>query len=447
VTARGLIVAGTGTGAGKTMLTAALIRALVGAGKRVAAFKTGPDYIDPAHLSCALGARAAGADAINLDSWAMTPDTLGALIAAHGRDADLVVGEGVMGLFDGARAPARDGFAPGSTAELAHILDLPVVLVLDGSGMGQSLAATARGFVMHDSRIRVSGIIVNRIASEAHGRFLAEAIAVALPEVPVLGLVPRLAALDIPSRHLGLIQAGEIADLDRRFDTAAEAISSHIALDELVALARPVTKSANAPAHLVPPLGNRIAVARDDAFAFAYTSTLDAWRAAGAEITLFSPLSDEAPDSHADAVYLPGGYPELHAARLASAECFRAGLASAATRSAFIFGECGGYMTLGRTLRDAEGRVHRMAGLLPVSCDFSQRKLHLGYRDARTLVTTPLGAAGTVFAGHEFHYARVVDEDGTPMFAAIDAAGRDLGTMGRVSGRIAGSFVHIIAQR
>jgi cobyrinic acid a,c-diamide synthase len=442
VTARGLIVAGTGTGAGKTMLTAAMIRALVRAGKRVAAFKTGPDYIDPAHL-----ARAAGASAINLDSWAMMPDTIGTLVAALGRDADLVVGEGVMGLFDGARAPARDGFAPGSTAELAHTLDLPVVLVVDGTGMGQSLAATVRGFATHDSRIRVSGIIVNRIASEAHGQFLAEAIATALPEVPVLGLVPRLAALDIPSRHLGLIQAGEIADLDRRFDAAAAAISSHVALDEIEALARPADARSNAPAHLLPALGNRIAVARDEAFAFAYSSTLDNWRGAGAEITLFSPLSDEAPDSRADAVYLPGGYPELHAARLASAERFRAGLAGAASRGAFIFGECGGYMTLGRTLRDAEGRVHRMAGLLPVSCDFSQRKLHLGYRDARTLVTTPLGAAGTVFAGHEFHYARVVDEDGAPMFAAIDAAGRDLGTAGRIDGRIAGSFVHIIAQR
>jgi cobyrinic acid a,c-diamide synthase len=442
VTAHALIVAGTSTGTGKTMLTAALIRALRVNGRRVATFKTGPDYIDAAHL-----AQAAGASAINLDSWAMEPDTLRGLLAALGHDADLVVGEGVMGLFDGARRATRNGFAPGSTAELAHMLDLPIVLAVDGAGMGQSLAATVRGFASHDSRVRVSGIIVNRVASEAHGRFLADAIADALPDVPILGLVPRLAALNIASRHLGLIQAAEIDDLDRRFDAAAEAIASHVDLDMLETLARPIAAGADAPRYLPRPLGNCIAVARDEAFAFAYTSILDGWHAAGAEIKTFSPLADEAPDVCADSVYLPGGYPELHAARLASAERFLGGLAAAASRGAFIFGECGGYMTLGRTLRDAEGRVHRMAGLLPVSCDFAQRKLHLGYRNIRTLVTTPLGAAGTVFAGHEFHYARVVDENGTPMFAAIDAAGRDLGPAGRVDGRIAGSFIHIIAQR
>jgi cobyrinic acid a,c-diamide synthase len=441
VTAPGLIVAGTGTGTGKTMLTAALIRAFDRAGHRVAAFKTGPDYIDPAHL-----ARAAGRPAFNLDSWAMDTAMLRGLYAAAARDADLVIGEGVMGLFDGARGPARDGFAPGSTAELAHCLGLPVVLVVDGSGMGQSLAATVRGFIGHDARVRVDGIIVNRVASESHGHFLADAISAAAPDTPVLGLVPRLAALDLPSRHLGLVQAAEIVDLDRRFDEAAAAVAAHVALDRLRALARAVEAPDAAPQR-TRPLGQRIAVARDEAFAFAYASTLDGWRAAGAEILPFSPLADEAPDAHADAVYLPGGYPELHAERLASADRFRTGLADAAQRGAFIFGECGGYMTLGSTLRDAEGRVHRMANLLPVSCDFAQRTLHLGYRDARTLVTTALGPAGTRFAGHEFHYARVVEEHGAPLFGARDAAGRDLGTAGCVRGHVAGSFIHIIAHR
>jgi cobyrinic acid a,c-diamide synthase len=442
IAARGLIVAGTGTGTGKTMLTAALIRALTRAGRRVAAFKTGPDYIDPAHL-----ARAAGRPAINLDSWAMDAASVRALYGALGRDADLIIGEGVMGLFDGARGPARDGLAAGSTAELAHTLGLPIVLVVDGAGMGQSLAATVRGFVSHDPRVRVAGIIINRVTSKGHGRLLADAIAAAVPGVPVLGVVPRIAALDIPSRHLGLLQAAEIADLDRRFDLAAAAIAGCVALDHLEMIAQCGTAGANTNARLMAPLGNRIAVARDEAFAFAYPAMLDGWRAAGADILPFSPLADEAPDVGADAVYLPGGYPELHAARLASAERFRAGLVAAADRGAFVFGECGGYMTLGRSLRDAEGRMHRMTGLLPVSCDFAQRTLHLGYRDARTLVTTPLGGAETRFAGHEFHYARVIEESGAPMFAASDATGRDLGTMGCVAGRIAGSFIHIIAQR
>jgi cobyrinic acid a,c-diamide synthase len=252
----------------------------------------------------------------------------------------------------------------------------------------------------------------------------------------------------IPSRHLGLIQAAEIADLDRRLDAAAEAIARSVALARLMSIARPIAETENSPPRLPRPLGQRIAVARDEAFGFAYPAMLEWWRSEGAEIAPFSPLADEAPDGAADAVYLPGGYPELHAARLAGAQRFRDGLVAAVQRNAFVFGECGGYMTLGRTLRDADGRVHRMTGLLPLACDFAQRKLHLGYRTARTLVTSPLGDDGTTFAGHEFHYARVEDEgDGKPLFALTDAAGNNLGTGGRVQGRVMGSFIHLIAQR
>jgi cobyrinic acid a,c-diamide synthase len=215
-----------------------------------------------------------------------------------------------------------------------------------------------------------------------------------------------------------------------------------------MSIARPIAETENSPPRLPRPLGQRIAVARDEAFGFAYPAMLEWWRSEGAEIAPFSPLADEAPDGAADAVYLPGGYPELHAARLAGAQRFRDGLVAAVQRNAFVFGECGGYMTLGRTLRDADGRVHRMMGLLPLACDFAQRKLHLGYRTARTLVTSPLGADGATFAGHEFHYARVEDEgDCKPLFEIADAAGNNLGTTGGVHGRVMGSFFHIIAQR
>jgi cobyrinic acid a,c-diamide synthase len=264
----------------------------------------------------------------------------------------------------------------------------------------------------------------------------------------VLGLVPRLDAMAMPARHLGLVQADEIDDLDGHLDRAAEAIAQAIALDRLAALARPVAVTENSPTRLLRPLGQRIAVARDEAFAFAYPAVLSGWRTAGAEIVPFSPLADEAPDADADAVYLPGGYPELHAEQLAGAERFRAGLIAAAARNAFVFGECGGYMTLGRTLRDAKGRVHRMAGLLPLASDFAQRKLHLGYRNARILATSPLGVDGATFAGHEFHYARIADEGpGAPLFDISDAIGNDLGTGGRAHGRVMGSFIHLIAQR
>lgn len=443
MTARGLIVAGTATGSGKTILTAALLRALGNRGHAVAAFKTGPDYIDPAHL-----ARAARKPAINLDSWAMDRATLHALFAGLGRQADIVVGEGVMGLFDGARGKSRDGFAPGSTAELAWFLGLPVVLAVDARGMGQSVAAVVRGFATHEPRVPLAGVILNRVASLAHGQFLVGALREILPELPVLGTVPRAATMDIPSRHLGLVQACEIDDLDARLDRAAGEIDKAIALDRLIGLAQPLPASATAVPRLPPPLGQRIAVARDDAFAFAYPSLLDGWRKAGADISFFSPLADEAPSAGADAVYLPGGYPELHAGRIAGAVRFRAGLTAAAERDAFVFGECGGYMALGRSLRDADGRVHAMAGLLPLACDFAKRKLHLGYRNARVLADSPFGPSGTVFAGHEFHYADIDDEGaGNPLFALTDAGGNQLGVNGRVEGRVAGSFVHLIAQR
>lgn len=443
MTARGLIVAGTATGSGKTVLTSGLVRALAKGGRTVAAFKTGPDYLDSAHLS-----RAAGRAAINLDSWAMDRATLGALLAGLGESADLVIGEGVMGLFDGARGPTRDGFAPGSTAELAHLLDLPVVLVLDARGMGQSVGALARGFATHDPRVPLAGVILNRVASPAHGAFLTDALAEALPGTPVLGAVARAEAMDVPSRHLGLVQAREIGDLDARLDRAGEAISAALDLDRLAALMRPLLRATDVHPKLPPPLGQRIAVAQDDAFAFAYPALLAHWRTAGAEIRFFAPLADESPTADADAVYLPGGYPELHAGRLANTACFRAGLHAAAARGACVFGECGGYMTLGRTLRDSDGTVHAMAGLLPLACDFATRKLHLGYRNARALIDSPLGNSGTVFAGHEFHYATAADEGaGAPLFGLTDAAGNQVGASGRVDGRVMGSFVHLIAQR
>jgi cobyrinic acid a,c-diamide synthase len=225
-------------------------------------------------------------------------------------------------------------------------------------------------------------------------------------------------------------------------------------LDRLCALARPIGSLPASPqtcGHQLAPLGQRIAVARDPAFAFAYQAALGAWRAAGASVAFFSPLADEAPPPGCDAVYLPGGYPELHAARLSASATFRAGLRDAALRGAFIYGECGGYMVLGEALIDAAGNRHPMAGLLPLVTDFARRKLHLGYRRVRATVDTPLGARDAPYRGHEFHYATVASEGpGTALFRAADAAGRDLGATGLIAahgaGRVAGSFVHLIDQ-
>ncbi len=428
--ASAIILAAPASGSGKTVLCAALLAHYRSRGLAVRAFKAGPDYIDPGYHRLATGC-----DCINLDPWGMRAETLARRVAALCQDADLVIGEGAMGLFDG----ARDG--TGSTADLAARLRLPVVLVVDARGQGASVAALAEGFVNHRPDVTVAGVILNRVASATHETLLRDGLDAR--SVAVLGAVPRADALGLPSRHLGLVQACESEEpwLEDASATVARAVDT----DALAALARPLQADAQAPGAAIPPLGQRVAVARDAAFGFCYEALMEDWRASGAAILPFSPLADEAPDAEADAVYLPGGYPELHAGRIAGAERFLAGLRAAAARGAVLFGECGGYMVLGRGLADADGRRHAMAGLLPLETSFLERRLALGYRRARLAADGPLGRAGTAYSGHEFHYCRVVSEEtGRPLFAASDAAGTPLGDAGMSVGTVSGSFIHLI---
>jgi cobyrinic acid a,c-diamide synthase len=431
LTAPGLIVAAPASGSGKTVLTLALLRAFVRRGVAVASFKTGPDYIDPA-----FHAAATGRPSPNLDPWAMRPETLATEAGRLGEDAQLVIGEGVMGLFDG----AADG--TGSTADLAARFGWPVVLVIDVRGQAASVAATVSGFVHHRADVRIAGVIFNRVGGAGHEAILREAVA---GLVPVLGAVPRDARLALPERHLGLVQAGEHGDLDRFLETAAGIVADHVDLDAVAALAQAgVVAGQGNPEPLLPPLGQRIAIARDAAFAFAYPAVLAGWRRAGAELSFFSALADQAPQASADAVYLPGGYPELHAGRLARNRVFLDGLGAAAARGAFVYGECGGFMVLGKILTDGEGHDHRMAGLLPVATSFAAPRLHLGYRRLRLLSASPLGPAGTSFKGHEFHYADLVRQAGEPLFEVKDARCIDRGGAGVIAGNVAGSFLHLI---
>lgn len=431
--APGIIVAGPGSGTGKTTVTLALIRALRRTGLRVAAAKAGPDYIDLAYHA------AAGAGpCFNLDAWAMRPETLRSLAGRLAAESDIVVCEGVMGLYDG----AADG--TGSTADLAALTGWPVLFVDDVRGKGASVAALVLGFTAMRRDVPFAGVLLNRVGGPAHRRILAEALARLLPEMPVFGMLPRDESLALPDRHLGLVQAGEHPALEAFLDRAAGLLAANADLDAVRRAARP-GPAAGGDAVPLPPLGGRIAVARDDAFAFSYDAVLRGWRAAGADLTFFSPLGDEAPDDSADAVYLPGGYPELHAGRLAGNRRFLDGLRLAAERGAFLYGECGGYMVLGHGLVDAEGRRHAMAGLLPLETSFAERRLHLGYRRAALEQDSPFGRRGTIFAGHEFHYATIADEGpGAPLFALADATGAERGAAGRVAGRVAGSFIHLI---
>lgn len=438
--ASGVIIAAPSSGSGKTVITLGLLRALRNAGLSVTGAKTGPDYIDPA-----FHAAAAHRDSFNLDPWAMRPATIARLIALASHDADLIVTEGVMGLFDGANLPGRPD--AGSTADLAALTGWPVVLVIDAAKQAASAAALVVGFAGHRADVTVAGVIFNRVGSPAHARVLHDAIALSCPEIPVLGTVLRNPALALPERHLGLVQAGEHTAIDDFVEAAARILSDAVDLDSLAALARPSREFAAMTEDTppIPPLGQRIAIARDDAFAFAYPALLEGWRRAGAELSFFSPLGNQAPDPKADAVYLPGGYPELHGGQLASAEAFQAGLRSAAAHDTTLFGECGGYMVLGQGLVDGEGQRHAMAGLLPLETSFSERKLHLGYRTATTACATRLGPAGTIYRGHEFHYASILSEDNTsPLFATNNARGDNPGASGTSIGPVSGSFIHLI---
>lgn len=428
----GILIAAPRSGSGKTIVTLGLIRAMTRAGIRVQPYKCGPDYIDTGYHQ-----QASGRPAFNLDSWAMDKGMIQSLAARTGEDG-LAVAEGVMGLFDGAAASGRAGH--GSSADIAALLGWPVLLVIDVTGQSQSAAAIAHGFRTMRPDVQMAGVILNRVGSDRHARMIRDAMdAIAMP---VLGAIPRSADLDLPERHLGLVQAGEHADTERLIDRFADRIAAHADIPAICARA-----SGRALPHVhyhCPPPGQRIALAQDAAFSFTYAHLAEGWREAGAEILPFSPLADEAPAPSADAVWLPGGYPELHAARLAAASSFLTGLRHLA-QDRPVHGECGGYMVLGQAIIDADGRPHAMAGLLGLVTSFADRRLHLGYRCARLL--SPMGTypADSVLHGHEFHYSTVMEQPDPPLAHVTDAAGTDVASTGSRRGPVTGSFFHLIA--
>jgi cobyrinic acid a,c-diamide synthase len=438
VTGRGLILAAPASGSGKTLVTAGLARHLQRRGLRVAMVKAGPDFIDPTFHAAAIGGSCP-----NLDVWAMRPATLAGIVTELEAATDIVLCEGVMGLFDGT---GPEGEA-GSTAELARITGWPVVLIVDARGQGASVAALLRGFSNHDPATVLSGVIFNRVSSDRHGALLTGAVARYLPSLACLGALPADPGLALRSRHLGLVPASEAGEADAVIDRCASLIGAALDIDQLLGLAQTSGFAAVAAAVPIPPLGQRIAVACDRAFCFAYPTLLAGWRRQGAELALFSPLADEPPHQLADSIYLPGGYPELWADRLEATEIFTTGLRRAASAGKPIYGECGGYMALGEGLVDSEGRCRRMTGLLPLVTSFAERRLHLGYRCATLLGNTPLGAVGARFRGHEFHYATVVFQGpADSLFALTDASGRDLEAGGLQQGSVFGSFIHLIDQ-
>ncbi len=433
MTSPGLVIAAPASGSGKTIVTLALLRAYRRAGVAVGSAKAGPDYIDPAFHTAA-----SGVNCVNLDCWGMRPRILSALAGGLARNAELILCEGVMGLFDG----AVDG--TGTTADLVVATGWPVILVLDVRGQAASAAVVYDGFARHCDGVNVVGAICNRVGGPGHERTLREAFAALATPPKFLGFLPRDPAFNLPERHLGLVQAQEHGTLDAFLDRAADLMAERLDLSAIRACAR-LGLCRLDRVLLTPPLGQHIAVARDEAFAFAYSSVLEGWREAGATLSFFSPLADEAPVDDADGVYLPGGYPELHAGRLAANAQFRDGLTAAAARGASVYGECGGYMALGEGLVDTDGIRHAMTGLLPLETSFAKRRLHLGYHFLETSTDSALGAARSRFRGHEFHYATLVKEGPrAPLFRSTDARGENDTICGLVSGTVAGSFLHLI---
>ncbi|MFP3382135.1 cobyrinate a,c-diamide synthase [Tritonibacter sp. SIMBA_163] len=428
---KGLMISAPSSGTGKTTVMLGLLRALAEDGLTVQPFKSGPDYIDPAfHLA------AAGRASFNLDTWAMDSGLLDA-VTTQATGADICIGEGSMGLYDGVATRGQSGF--GSSAETALRMGWPVVLVIDVGGQAQSAAATALGFKMYNPDLPFAGVILNRVASPRHERLTR--LGMERAGVKVLGALPRRGDLTLPERHLGLIQAVEHPDLEAAIAGYAAFLRDNVDLDAIRAVAS--TAAAPAPRALPKPPAQRIALARDAAFSFTYPHLLEGWRAAGAEILPFSPLNNEPPAPDADLVWLPGGYPELHGAALAAAETWRAGLQKHAQTKP-VHGECGGYMALGAALIDKAGVRHQMAGLLGLVTSYEKRKFHLGYRRAELQAGMPGFDTGDFLRGHEFHYSTILDEPDAPLARVMDADGNPVPETGSIKGNVTGTFFHLI---
>lgn len=433
MTPPGLIISAPASGTGKTTLMLGLLAAFRASGLTVQPFKSGPDYIDPA-----FHAAASGRPSYNLESWAMSAGRITGLVGAA-EGADLILAEGSMGLFDGVAQKGETG--TGASADLAALTGWPVVLVLDVSGQAQSAAAVAKGFAEMRPGVRVSGVVLNRVASPRHEALVRSGMEAA--GIRVFGALPRKATIEMPERHLGLVQAEETPELDRIIAEAGAFIAEHLDIAALQAIAEP--SALRGATHPVTPPGQRIALARDAAFSFVYPHLLNGWRNAGAEIVPFSPLADEAPDEGADCCWLPGGYPELHGAALANAATFRRGLKHfAETRP--VHGECGGYMAMGAGLVDARGQRHEMTGLLGLVTSFEKRRMHLGYRLATLAQAVPGHAAGARLRGHEFHYSTILDQPDMALANVEDANGEPVPETGSRRGLATGTFFHLIAE-
>jgi cobyrinic acid a,c-diamide synthase len=395
---RRLIVAGTHSGAGKTTVALALMASLRRRGLTVQPFKVGPDFIDPTHHTAICGRPSR-----NLDTWMLDPATVRTLYARASADADISVIEGVMGLFDGRSADDMRG----STADLARLLDAPLLLVVDAEGAAASVAAVVKGFADLDPGVRVAAVLCNRVAGQRHYAYLEPAIRRHTSVAPV-GWLPRRSEWHIPERHLGLLTRQDLEGFAA--EALAQGFEASVDLELLLAVSgqtSEVSESSEAWASHPHPPRRRVGVARDTAFCFYYQDNLDLLHEAGADLVPFSPLADAELPPDLDLVYLGGGYPELHAEQLARNTTLAESLRAYHGHGGRIYAECGGLMYTCRELIDAEGRPFPMLGLLPARVVMQKRLAALGYVTWTATAGTLLGPPGIAVRGHEFHYSRL----------------------------------------
>jgi cobyrinic acid a,c-diamide synthase len=485
-----IVIAGASSNVGKTTVTAGLIAALRQSGLIVQPFKCGPDYVDPSYHE-----RAAGRPCRNLDTWMLSDTQLLDSFARACQDADIAVIEGVMGLYDGSDWHDERG----STAQIAKLLNAPVLLVLDISGSARSAAAVALGYQKFDPAVPLQGVVLNFAGSERHAQGCAEAIANATA-LPMLGWLPRDLQLRIPERHLGLVPGGEQVDSNALIAGMAAAVSARFDVAGVVNVARQAvvgaaggdtrgtdsvasggaapaerpavagTAGAKRPPDAVrayegvrdrpdaPPTGTPsrsahrramhpvIAVARDEAFCFYYPENLELLVEEGAKVEFFSPLRGERPDASAAGVYLGGGYPELHGPALASNTGLWSALKDLHAADAPIYAECGGFMVLTEALLDSEGHRWTMASLLPGFARMSGKLAALGYRHATALRSNLLADPGESLRGHEFRYSSWVRDANFPADTAawqVRGTRGDADVIGYTHGNLLASYLHV----
>ena len=442
-----MVVAGAGSGAGKTSVALGLVGALRRRGRTVQTFKVGPDFVDCAYL-----AHASRRPCRNLDSWMLGHDGVVHSFAHGVREADCAIVEGTMGIFDGhgrgpeTATPGADRF-PGSTAELARLIGSPVVLVIDVGGCAETAAAVALGVRHLDPALDLIGVILNNVATDYRRRVVEDAIW-EWATLPVLGALPPLQHVQIPEVRSGLLPLIQNSHVDAALEELATAVERHCDLpliERLMRRGRPVhTSNGHSPA--APPQSPvRVGVAFDDAFCFYYAENLELLEAAGAQVVPFSPLEDRVLPRDVDAIYMGGGVSEMFVPRLAANHSFIESLRRAHAHRVPIYAECGGLMYCARSLHTSDGNVHPMASLLPLDVAFEAGLCHTGYRDLRIASDGILGDAGTVLRGHEFHFARLLAgvQAGTHAYSVHDVEGEPLGCEGWSTPTLLASFVHL----